>query len=49
MAALDTVVIKLRRAGAAVELVGLNPASQAIVAKLGTHQKPGLAADPAAH
>ncbi len=49
VAALDTVVIKLRRAGAAVELVGLNPASQAIVAQLGTHQKPRLAADPAAH
>ncbi len=38
--ALDTVVLKFRREGTAVELVGLNAASATIVERLGVHDKP---------
>ncbi len=41
VAALDMVVLKFRREGAAVEVVGLNEASETIVDKLGIHDKPG--------
>jgi SulP family sulfate permease len=41
VAALDTVVHKLRRAGAEVDVVGLNPASAALVKKLAVHSHPG--------
>ncbi|MEL6209331.1 MAG: SulP family inorganic anion transporter, partial [Pseudomonadota bacterium] len=41
VAALDAVVLKFRREGAEVELVGLNTASETIVDKLGVHDKPG--------
>lgn len=39
--ALDMVVLKLRREGAAVELIGLNEASETIVDKLAIHDKSG--------
>lgn len=41
VAALDTVVLKFRRGGAEVEVVGLNQASETIVDRLGLHGKPG--------
>ncbi len=41
VAALDTVVLKFRREGAEVEIVGLNAASETIVDKLAIHDKPG--------
>ncbi len=40
VAAVDMVVLKFRREGARVELVGMNEASETIVDKLGTHEKP---------
>ncbi|MEM9429995.1 MAG: SulP family inorganic anion transporter [Pseudomonadota bacterium] len=49
VAALDTVVLKFRREGAEVELLGLNRASETIVDKLAVHDKPGALADPLAH
>ncbi|WP_455011039.1 SulP family inorganic anion transporter [Pacificispira spongiicola] len=39
--ALDMAVLKFRREGAEVEIVGLNEASETIVDKLGIHDKPG--------
>ncbi len=39
--AIDTVVLKFRREGTEVELVGLNEASATIVDKLAVHDKPG--------
>ncbi len=39
--ALDQVVLKFRREGAAVEIIGLNDASSTIVDQLGLHDKPG--------
>ncbi|MBN7757944.1 MULTISPECIES: SulP family inorganic anion transporter [Alphaproteobacteria] len=39
--ALDMIVLKFRRDGAEVELVGMNRASETIVDKLGIHDKPG--------
>lgn len=47
VAALDLVVLKFRRSGAAVQVLGLNAASETIVDKLALHDKPG-AADPLA-
>ena len=41
VAALDMVVLKFRREGADVELIGLNKASETIVDNLGVHDKPG--------
>ncbi len=38
--ALDSVVIKLRREGAEVEIIGLNEASETIVDRFGVHDKP---------
>jgi SulP family sulfate permease len=38
--ALDKVVLKFRREGTTVDLLGLNQASQTIVDRLGTHDKP---------
>lgn len=38
--ALDTTVIKLRREGAVVEIIGLNHASETIVDRFGVHDKP---------
>lgn len=39
--ALDKVVLKFRREGAEVEIIGLNEASATIVDKLAEHDKPG--------
>ncbi|WP_029057828.1 SulP family inorganic anion transporter [Stappia stellulata] len=41
VAALDMVVLKFRREGADVEIVGINEASETIVDKLALHDKPG--------
>ncbi len=41
VAAVDMVVLKFRREGARVELVGMNEASETIVDRLGEHHKPG--------
>jgi len=41
VAALDMVVLKFRREGAEVEIIGLNKASETIVDELGIHDKPG--------
>ncbi len=41
VSALDMVVLKFRREGAEVEIIGLNEASETIVDKLGEHDKPG--------
>ena len=38
--ALDTVVVKFRREGTAVELIGMNQASATMVDRLGVHDKP---------
>ena len=42
--ALDRVVFKYRRQGAQVEVVGLNPAAQALVERLGQYDKRDLPA-----
>ncbi|QYZ72070.1 SulP family inorganic anion transporter [Neotabrizicola shimadae] len=39
--ALDMAVLKFRRDGAEVEIIGMNSASETIVDKLATHDKPG--------
>jgi len=41
VAALDSVVLKFRREGAEVEIVGLNEASETIVDKLSIKDEPG--------
>ncbi|WP_193370244.1 SulP family inorganic anion transporter [Pelagibius marinus] len=41
VAALDMIVLKFRREGAEVEIVGLNRASETIVDRLAIHDKPG--------
>lgn len=41
VAALDMAVLKFRREGAEVEIIGLNEASETIVDKLAVHDKPG--------
>ncbi len=41
VAALDTVVLKFRREGADVEIIGMNKASETIVDRLAIHDKPG--------
>lgn len=49
VAALDGVVLKFRRAGAEVRLVGLNAASETIVDRLAIHDKPGAEERAVAH
>ncbi|ALG72835.1 sulfate transporter [Azospirillum thiophilum] len=49
VAALDTVVLKFRREGAEVEIVGLNEASATIVDHLAIHDKPGAIEPPMGH
>ncbi|MEM7498627.1 MAG: SulP family inorganic anion transporter [Pseudomonadota bacterium] len=49
VAALDMVVLKFRREGAEVEIIGLNEASETIVDKLAVHDKPGALDDMLAH
>ena len=41
VAALDMIVLKFRREGADVEIVGLNEASETIVDQLAIHDRPG--------
>ncbi|MBX2838627.1 MAG: SulP family inorganic anion transporter [Gammaproteobacteria bacterium] len=41
VAAIDMVVLKFRREGADVEIIGMNEASETLVDKLGEHDKPG--------
>ncbi len=47
--ALDMAVLKFRRDGAEVEIIGLNEASGTIVDRLATHDKPGAMAKLMAH
>ncbi len=47
--ALDMAVLKFRRDGAEVEIIGLNEASETIVDRLATHDKPGAMDDLIAH
>ncbi len=49
VAALDLIVLKFRREGAEVELVGLNEASETIVDRLAVHDKPGAMDDLLQH
>ena len=49
VAALDTVVLKFRREGAVVEVIGLNAANETIVDRLAIHDKPGALERPAGH
>jgi SulP family sulfate permease len=49
VAALDRVVLKFRRAGTEVELLGMNEASATLVDRLATHDKPGAMEQQAAH
>lgn len=49
VAALDTVVLKFRREGAEVKIVGLNAASETIVDRLAIHDKPGALERLAGH
>lgn len=47
--ALDMVVLKFRREGSEVEIVGLNEASETIVDQLAVHDKPGALDDMMSH
>ena len=47
--ALDMVVLKFRREGSEVEIIGLNEASETIVDKLAVHDKPGALDDMIGH
>ena len=47
--ALDMAVLKFRRDGAEVEIIGMNDASETLVDRLGTHDKPGALDKLSAH
>lgn len=49
VAAVDMVVLKFRREGTDVNLVGMNEASETIVDKLGVHDKPGAMEEMLGH
>jgi SulP family sulfate permease len=49
VAALDMAVVKFRRDGAEVEIIGMNAASETIVDKLAIHDKPGAVDKLLAH
>ena len=49
VAALDMVVLKFRREGATVDILGLNAASETIVDKLAIHDRPGALAKLMGH
>ncbi len=49
VAALDKVVLKFRREGAEVELLGMNEASRTLVLRLAKHDKPGAMDELGAH
>jgi sulfate permease, SulP family len=46
---LDKAMLKFRREGTAVEIVGLNDTSAALIERYATHDKPGADAQPAGH
>ncbi|HEX2102007.1 MAG TPA: STAS domain-containing protein, partial [Candidatus Synoicihabitans sp.] len=47
--ALDRAVLKFRREGTTVEIIGMNEASKTLVDRLGIHDKPGAMDQVAAH
>jgi len=49
IAALDMAILKFRREGAKVEIIGLNEASETIVDRLAVHDKPGAMDDLLGH
>jgi len=49
VAAIDRVVLKFRREGTEVEILGLNQASSELLARLARHDKPGATDAPAMH
>jgi len=49
VAALDKVVIKFRRDGTDVEIIGMNEASATLVGKYAIHDKPGAMNAPTGH
>src|SRR5690606_6508453 len=49
VSALDRVVLKFRREGAEVELVGLNEASKTLVLRIARHDKPGAMEEMGGH
>lgn len=49
VAAIDRVVLKFRREGTEVEILGLNQASSDLIGRLGRHDKPGGTDAPAMH
>lgn len=49
MAAIDQFVLKFRRSGADVELLGFNQASATLVEKLALHNDPNAAAKMSGH
>jgi SulP family sulfate permease len=49
VAALDRIVLKFRREGAQVEILGMNEASATLVGRLATYDKPGRDTNPALH
>ncbi|MGU3538014.1 SulP family inorganic anion transporter [Methylobacterium sp. A54F] len=49
VSALDGVVLRARRQGRSVQVIGLNAASATMVERFGTHDKPGVSATQAAH
>lgn len=46
---LDHAILRFRREGTAVDVMGLNEASATMVQRFGTHDKPGAAAEAGAH
>jgi SulP family sulfate permease len=49
VAALDKAVLKFRREGTDVEVIGVNEASATMIDRFGVHDKPGAEGAPAAH
>jgi SulP family sulfate permease len=49
VAALARVVLKFRREGTEVEIIGMNKAGATLVDRLATHDKPGVSNSPALH
>lgn len=49
VAAIDQIVLRFRRMGVSVTLIGMNEASATLVEKLGVHDKPELAAQSGHH
>jgi SulP family sulfate permease len=49
VAALDRVVLKFRREGTEVDIIGMNEASKTLVLKIATHDKPGATDELGSH